>query len=131
MGNGVTGPGNAPANQTTNAGHSGAPSPADTAAAQSKFDETLGKENICPPGLGRPPPGCTYLRKEPVKIPLPHQVPDPNPGGVKGPTKKSDGPDVSKPIPQSPSTELPKLDEDKGPYLKLDDGYIGTWGWKF
>jgi hypothetical protein len=137
MGNGVTGSGSAPANQTTNAGHSGAPSPADT-PAQSKFDQTLEKENICPPGLGRPPhvgsfpprydPPCTYLRKEPVKIPLPSQVPDPNPGGVKGPTNGSNGTDYSKPIPQSPSTSLPKLPEDKGPVIKLDERYIG---WKF
>jgi hypothetical protein len=110
-----------------------AASPADT----SNFGEALEKENICPPGLGRPPHGawpsrydtpCTYLRKEPVKIPKPGEVPDPNPDGVKGPTKKSDGPDVSKPIPQSPSTSLPKLPEDKGPVIKLDERYIG---WKF
>jgi hypothetical protein len=131
MGDGVTGPGNAPANQTTKLVEDKGPYLKLDAGAQSKFDQALENENICPPGLARPrrgDPPCTYLRKEPVKIPPPHQVPDPNPGGVKGPTKKSDGPDVSKPIPKSPSTELPKLDENKGPVIKLDERYFG---WKF
>src|SRR6516165_10252846 len=43
MGDGVTSSVNAPANQTTNAGHSGAPPPADT-AAQSEFGEALKQE---------------------------------------------------------------------------------------
>jgi hypothetical protein len=142
MGDGVTSSGNAPANQTTNAGHSGAPSPADT-AAQSKFGEALKTENICPKGLGRPPHDgwvpprydtpCTYLRNpsEPSQpVDLRYRG---DPDRLKGPTNGSNGPDYSKPIPQLPSTSLPKLPEGPvgGSGLGSGDGaYIGGWEWK-
>ena len=45
MGNGVTGPTNAPANQTTNPAQSGSSSAADK-AAKTKFGETLKHETI-------------------------------------------------------------------------------------
>ena len=53
MGDGVTSAGNAPpANQTTNAGQSGAQSQADAQSAL--FGEALKQENLCPEGLHRP-----------------------------------------------------------------------------
>jgi hypothetical protein len=74
MGDGVTGLGNPPANQTTNAGQSGAASPPDAA----KFGEALEQESLCPAGLGRPPhvagmpprydPPCHYLRTQPIDL---------------------------------------------------------------
>jgi hypothetical protein len=105
MGDGVTSLGNAPANQTTNAGQSGASSPADAA----KFDEALKQESLCPEGLGRPPhvagmpprydPPCTYLRTQPIDLHY-HGGDHPDPlNGLKGPTNDPNGPDYKKPIP--------------------------------
>lgn len=112
MGDGVTGSTNAPANQTTNAGRSGDSSQADT-AAKAKFGEALSQESLCPPGLSRrPPEGCTYLRP-PSQPPQPSKPIDINIHGdadrFKGPMNRSNGPDTSKPIPQSPpdSFKLP------------------------
>lgn len=140
MGDGVTSSVNAPANQTANAGNSGAPSPADT-TAQSKFGEALKQESLCP-GLGRAPhvagmpprydTPCTYLRNpsqpsQPVDLQY-HGDPD----RLKGPTSRSNGPDYSQPIPQLPSTSL---QVPKGPFhssgLGSGDGaHIGGWEWK-
>jgi hypothetical protein len=132
MGDGVTGSTNAPANQPTNAGRSGDTSAADT-AAQAKFGEALSQENLCPPGLKRPPDGCTYLRPpsdpfQPSK-PITTKI-DGDPDRFKGPmSPRSEGPDYSKPIPKLPSDSF-KLPE--GPYhtggLGSGDGaHIGGW----
>lgn len=134
MGDGVTGSTNAPANQPTNAGRSGDSSQAD-AAAKAKFGEALTQES-CPAGLTRrPPTGCNYLRppadpfqpSKPIDIKV-HEDP-----ARKGPmSPRSDGPDLSKPIPKLPSDSF-KLPE--GPYhdggLGSGDGaHIGGWKWK-
>jgi hypothetical protein len=107
MGDGVTGSTNAPANQPTNAGRSGDSYAAD-AAAKVKFGEALTQE-LCPPGLTlRPREGCNYLRPpadpfQPSK-PIDLKVHE-DPG--KGPmSPRSDGPDLSKPVPQKPSNSL-------------------------
>jgi len=94
MGVEVTGSGNAPANQTTNAGRSGAPPAADTTAqatAHAKFGEALKQESRNP--------------SQPVDLQY-HGDPD----RLKSPMSRSDGPDYSKPIPQLPSNSL-KLPE--------------------
>jgi hypothetical protein len=112
MGDGVTSAGNGTANQTNNAGNSGAQSAADD-AAQSKFGEALKQESLCPPGLGRPPhmgsfpprydPKCHYLRdpsgpSQPSK-PADLQVHGDIPNLLKGPTNDPNGPDYKKSIP--------------------------------
>ena len=131
MGDAVTSAGSGPtANQTTNAGQSGAASPADAA----KFGEALEQENICPEGLSRrPPDGCTYLRNpsQPVDLHL-HRDPADR---LKGPTNGSNGPDYSKPIPKLPSTFLPQLPEghvghDSG-LGKNDGAHFLVWKGKF
>jgi hypothetical protein len=111
MGDGVTGAGSAPpANQTTNAGNSGASSPADAA----KFGEALKQESLCPEGLGRPPhvagmprrydPPCTYLRDPSQPANLKVQG---DPDRFKSPIiTRSNGPDYSKPIRQLDSNPL-------------------------
>ena len=108
MGDGVTGSTNAP-NQTTNAGRSGDSSAAD-AAAKAKFGEAL-KQESCPEGLSRrPPEGCTYLR--PPSDPFQPSKPintkiDGDPDRFKGPmSPRSDGPDLSKPIPKKPDSSV-------------------------
>ena len=113
MGDGVTGSTNAPANQPTNAGRSGTMS-AEDAATKAKFSEALNQE-LCPPGLSRRPrEGCNYLRPpadpfQPSK-PISTKI-DGDPDRFKGPMSRprSDGPDLSKPIPKKPSdsTKLP------------------------
>jgi hypothetical protein len=92
MGDGVTSAGNAPpANQTTNAGQSGAQSQADAQSAL--FGEALKQENLCPEGLHRPHRNdapCTYLRppsqssqpSKPVDLHLHGDIPN----LLKGPT---------------------------------------------
>ena len=128
MGDGVTGLGKAPANQTTNTGRSGDSSAAD---AQAEFGKTLNQESLCPEGLSRrPPDGCTYLRNpsQPVDLQF-HGDPD----RFKGPMNRPNGPDYSKPIPQLPSNSL-KVPE--GPFhssgLGSGDGaHIGGWEGKF
>ena len=109
MGDGVTGSTNAPANQPTNAGRSGDSSAAD-AAAKAKFGEAL-KQESCPPGLTRrPQEGCNYLRPpadpfQPSK-PIPTTI-DGDPDRFKGPmSPRSEGPDLSKPIPKKPDSSL-------------------------
>ena len=107
MGNGVTGSTNAPANQPTNAGRSGDTSQAD-AATKAKFGEALNQE-LCPPGLSlRPREGCNYLRppgQPEKKIDLTVHN-DPGKGPMSGP--RSDGPDLTTPIPKKPDSS-PKL----------------------
>jgi len=115
MGDGVTGPTNAPANQTTNVGRSGDSSAAD-AAAKAKFGEAL-KQESCPPGLTRrPQEGCNYLR--PLADPFQPSKPittkiDGDPDRFKGPmSPRSDGPDLTKPIPRKPDSS-PKLPDTR------------------
>ena len=109
MGNGVSGAGNAPANQTTN--RSGDTSQAD-AATKAKFDQALNQE-LCPPGLSmRPREGCNYLRppgqpEKKIDITVPN---DPGKGPMSGP--RSDGPDLTTPVPKKP---------DSSPKIKLPD----------
>ena len=111
MGDGVTGSTNAPANQPTNAGRSGASSAADT-SAKAEFGKALSQESLCPEGLSRrPPDGCTYLRNPSQPINLQIQG---DPDRFKGPMSHAGGPDYSKPIPQLPSNSL-KLPETR-PY---------------
>jgi hypothetical protein len=109
MGNGVTGSTNAPANQPTNAGRSGDTSQAD-AATKAKFGEALNQE-LCPPGLSlRPREGCNYLRppadpfqpSKPIDLKV-HEDPA-RKGPMSGP--RSDGPDLTKPIPKKPDSSL-------------------------
>src|SRR6516225_10207256 len=131
MGDGVTGLGKAPANQTTNTGRSGDSSAAD---AQAEFGKTLNQESLCPEGLSRrPPDGCTYLRNPSQPVDL-HLHGDPA-DRLKGPTNGSNGPDYSKPIPKLPSTFLPQLPEghvghDSG-QGKNDGAHFLVWKGKF
>ena len=111
MGDGVTGPGSAPASQTTNAGQSGTQSPADD-PAKAVFGETLKQEeSLCPAVLSRrPPDGCTYLRNpsQPSK-PVDLRIHGDIPNLVKGPTNDPNGPDYSRSIPQLDSNPLSKV----------------------
>ena len=118
MGDGVTSAGSVPpASQTTNAGQSGASSPADAA----KFGEAL--KQACPEGLGRPPhvagmprrfdPPCTYLRdpSQSSQSSQPSQPPNlkvqGDPDRFKSPIMtRPNGPDYSKPIRQLDSNPL-------------------------
>jgi hypothetical protein len=110
MGDGVTGSTNAPANQPINAGRSGDSSAADM-ETKAKFGEAL-KQESCPPGLTRrPQEGCNYLRPpadpfQPSK-PINTKI-DGDPDRFKGPMSRprSDGPDLSKPVPQKPSDSI-------------------------
>ena len=115
MGDGVTGSTNAPT-QPTNTGRSGT-TLAEDAAAKAKFGEHL-KQESCPEGLTRrPPEGCNYLRppadpfqpSKPIRTTI-----DGDPDRFKGPMSRprSDGPDLSKPIPQKPS-DSPKLPDTR------------------
>jgi hypothetical protein len=123
MGDGVTSAGNAaPANQTTNAGQSGAQSQAD-AAAQSQFGEALKQESLCP-GLGRPPHVAGFPpRYDPPYLRNPSQPSKPVdlhvhgdiPNLLKGPTNDPNGPDYSKSIP-------PQLDSNPLSQVKIPDG---------
>ena len=106
MGDGVAGSTNAPANQPTNAGRSGTMS-AEDAATKAKFSEALNQE-LCPPGLSRRPrEGCNYLRppadpfqpSKPIDINIQR-----DPGSPMSP--RSDGPDLTKPIPKKPDSSL-------------------------
>jgi hypothetical protein len=104
MGNGVTGPGNAPATQPTN--RTTDTSQAD-AATKAKFDQALQQES-CPPGLTmRPPKDCNYLRppgqpEKKVDLTVHH-----DPGSSKGPVSpSSDGPDLTKPVPKKPDSSI-------------------------
>jgi hypothetical protein len=109
MGDGVSGPGNAPAQQPTNRNED--TSKAD-AATKAKFDQALQQES-CPEGLTlRPPKDCNYLRPpgQPEKKPDLTLHNDPGKGPMSGP--RSDGPDVTKPIPKKP---------DSGPKINLPD----------
>lgn len=141
MGDGVTGSANAPVNQTTNAGRSGAPTRADT-AAQSEFGAALEQER-CPEGLGRPrhdgwvPPRydtpCSYLRdpsqpSQPVDIKV-HGDPDRFKGPMSG--GGSNSPDYSRPIPQPPanSVQVPKGPYHTGGLGSGDGGHIVGWEW--
>jgi hypothetical protein len=128
MGDGVTGSVNAPANQTPNAGHSGAPSRADT-AAQAEFGKALEQESLCPPGLGRPPAPCTYLRNPSQSVDLQYRG---DPDRFKGPTNGSNGPDYSKPIPQLPSNspKVPEGPTHTGGLGSGDGAHIFGWEWK-
>jgi hypothetical protein len=107
MGDGVSGAGNAPANQPTN--RSGDTSAAD-AATKAKFDQAL-KQESCPEGLTRQPPkDCNYLRP-PGQPPQPSKPIDlkihGDPDRFKGPmSPRSDGPDLTKPIPKKPDSSL-------------------------
>jgi hypothetical protein len=112
MGNGVTGSTNAPANQPTN--RSGDTTAAD-AATKAKFDQAL-KQESCPEGLTlRPPKDCNYLRP-PGQPPQPEKKidltvhNDPGKGPMSGP--RSDGPDLTKPIPKKPDSS-PKLPDTR------------------
>ena len=124
MGDAVTSAGSAPpANQTTNAGQSGAASPADAA----KFSEALEQENICPAGLSRrPPDGCTYLRKpslpsQPANVKVQE---DPN---SKSPiVTRPNGPDYKKPIHQLDSNPL--SDVKLPDWLPTHDGGLSNDG---
>jgi hypothetical protein len=132
MGDGVNGPTNAPA-QPTNAGRSGDTSAAD-AAVKAKFNEAL-KQESCPEGLTRrPPKDCNYLRPpadpfQPSK-PIPTTI-DGDPDRFKGPMSRprSDGPDLSKPIPKLPdsSLQVPKSPYHTGGLGDGDKAHIGGW----
>jgi hypothetical protein len=106
MGDGVSGAGNAPANQPTN--RSGDTTAGDL-ATKAKFDQALQQES-CPAGLTmRPPKDCNYLRppgQPEKKIDLTVHN-DPGKGPMSGP--RSDGPDLTKPIPKKPDSS-PKID---------------------
>jgi hypothetical protein len=109
MGDGVTGSTNAPANQPTNVGRSGDSSAADM-ETKAKFGEAL-KQESCPPGLTRrPQEGCNYLRPpadpfQPSK-PITTKI-DGDPDRFKGPmSPRSEGPDLSKPVPKKPSDSV-------------------------
>jgi hypothetical protein len=109
MGNGVTGSTNAPAQQPTN--RSGDTTAADV-ATKAKFDQAL-KQESCPAGLTmRPPKDCNYLRppgQPEKKIDLTVHN-DPGKGPMSGP--RSDGPDLTKPIPKKPDSS-PKLPDTR------------------
>ena len=127
MGDGVTGSVNAPASQPANAGRGGAPS-RDT-AAHAEFGKALEQERLCPPGLGRPPAPCTYLRHPSHGVDL--QLREDS-GRFKGPTNSSDGPDYSKPIAQLPSNspKVPEGPTHTGGLGSGDGAHIFGWEWK-
>jgi hypothetical protein len=104
MGDGVGGAGNAPANQPTNAGRT---SLADDMATKAKFDQALNQES-CSPGLSRrPQEGCNYLRPpgQPEKKPDINIHRDPGSSNVPM-SPRSDGPDVTKPIPKKTDSSV-------------------------
>lgn len=118
MGNGVSGPGNAPAQQPTN--RSGDTTAADL-ATKAKFDQALQQES-CPAGLTmRPPKDCNYLRPpgQPEKKPDLTIHNDPGKGPMSGP--RSDGPDLTKPIPKKPDSSI-KLPNTRPTYDSTPNG---------
>jgi hypothetical protein len=112
MGDGVSGAGNAPANQPINRSGTNL---ADDMATKAKFDQALSQES-CPPGLSRrPQEGCNYLRPpaDPFQPSKPITIKtDGNPG--KGPMSgpRSGGSDLTTPVPEKP---------DSSPKIKLPD----------
>ena len=105
MGDGVTGSGNAPpANQTTNAGQSGAQSQAD-AAAQSAFGETLKQESLCPEGFS-PPPASKHDFRE-IDIPPASISP---PSAPKHDFREIDIPPASISPPPAPKHDFREID---------------------
>jgi hypothetical protein len=117
MGDGVSGAGNAPAQQPTN--RSGDTSKAD-AANKAKFDQALQQES-CPSKLTmRSPIDC--LRPQTEKKPDLTIKNDPGKGPMSGP--RSDGPDLTTPIPKKPdnSPKLPKLPDIRPTYDSTPNG---------
>ena len=126
-----------PANQTTNAGNTGAASSADAA----QFSDTLKQESLplCPEGLHRPhkdDPPCTYLRNpsEPPPPVDPHQVQGDDPDRFKSPiTRSNGGDDYKKPTPKLEEKGVKVPDGPKFPSSMVpgDKSHLGGWGWKF
>jgi hypothetical protein len=126
MGDGVSGAGNAPANQPINRSGTNL---ADDMATKAKFDQALNQE-LCPPGLSRrPQEGCNYLRPpgQPEKKPdlTPHG--DPGKGPMSGP--RSEG-DLTTPIPKKPDSS-PKINlPDIRPTHDTTPSGTHVWGIK-